>query len=264
MAVDINLIKELREITHAPLGDCKKALEEAQGDVKKAQEVLKQKGILKAGAKFGDRTTSTGVVRFTVVDGGVVGVKILCETDFVAKNEMFQKLVDEVLARLAKVSGDFTTETLAADKKTELQTYINEHVATIGEKLELGYVFKASGTAFAYNHTNNMLSGVVRYEGGDAAIAKDVALQVAAMNPAYVSMDDVPATEKEIKKQEFVADPALANKPEDIRAKIVDGKVHKYFQEDVLLEQASIKDQTKSVKDAIGSMKIIRILREMV
>lgn len=266
MAIDINLIKQLRELTKAPLGDCKSALEESEWDVNNAQEILRKKWVLKANKKL-DRETNFGIVKFNIKWDYVVWVKILCETDFVAKNEMFQKLVDETIDRLFFVDWDFETDSLNADIKNWIQSFINEHVATIWESLQLTYAFKKKIKAFAYNHTTWALSAVVFYDSETdvSSGVKDVALQIAAMNPAYLDLSSIPLELWNEKKEEFSKDPSLNSKPEDIRSKIVDGKLQKEFADETLMEQVSIKDNTKKIKDIIwNDFNIIGFMRETI
>lgn len=260
MKIDIHLVKELRDITFAPLGDCKKALEEADGDITKAQEILKEKWVLKAGKKS-DRETHCGMVKFVHKNNTVIGVKVLCETDFVAKNDMFKKLVDEMLEKVSSLHGDFDLGTMETKDKEALEQFIYEHVATIGENLQLGGVYKKEWKAYVYNHMGNTVASVVFYEGDDETAAKDAALQVAAMNPMYLSMEEIPASQIAEKTQEFTEELASSNKPADIISKIVAGKVQKHFQDDVLLEQLSIKDSTKKVQDLLRGIKITSMMR---
>ncbi len=263
MAVDINLVKELRAMTHAPLKDCKSVLEEANGDLELAQELLRQKGVLKA-AKKADRETNNGVVKFVMKDGVLAGIKILCETDFVAKNEKFMQLVDEMMQKIVDVDGEFNTESAPADLIESMTSYLQEHVGTIGENLRLDYVFRSTKKWFVYNHNGNTLSSVVFFdaEGDVDAIAKDVALQVAAMNPSFISIDEVPAEKKDALREEYTAELAESNKPEEIKEKIIEGKIYKFLQDDILLEQTSIKDWSKKIKDIVeNKMTITEILR---
>lgn len=260
MKIDINLVKELRDLTYAPLGDCKKALEEAEGDVQRAKDILKENGVLKAWKKA-DRETTCWIVKFLANNGLITGVKVLCETDFVAKNEVFQKLVDDALVKISQIPWEFTDETVDLGEREKIQTFLHENVATIGENLQLGYVFKQTGKVFVYNHMGNTISAIVWYEGDDETAAKDVALQVAAMNPMYISMEDIPADAIAEKREEFLAEFAESNKPADIKEKIIEGKIQKAFQDDVLLEQISIRDTTKTVKNMLHGIKVTKILR---
>jgi len=256
MSISIDIIKQLREMTMAPLWDCKKVLEETNGDIEQAKELLRQRWIAKASKKW-DRETHNGLVLFAKHNGFVVGVKVLCETDFVAKNETFIALVHSLLdmVKQSSIEGVFTENT--TDFFSQLQTKLDENVATVGERLVLWLVYKKAGQWYVYNHMGNLLSSVVFYEWWNDDLAKAVALQVAAMNPTYRDFDSIPAHLVEARKQQFLDELANDPKPLDIKEKIVQGKLRKFFQDDVLLDQLSIKDQTKTVADLIWSMKII-------
>ncbi len=262
MKVDLNLLKELRDITKAPLWDCKKVLIEAEGDLQKAQELLRKRWILKAWKKA-DRETNFWVVKFKILNDNVVWVKVLCETDFVAKNELFLKIVDDILEKISNLNWAFDFNSVSSEVKEDIQRMLDENVATIWESMKLADLFKDSvwTWAYVYNHMWNTISSVVWYEWWDESLAKMVVLQVAAMNPSYISMDDIPEDVYNAKKEEFMNDESLKSKLEDIRLKIVEWKLHKYFQDDVLLEQQSIVDNTKTVKNMIGDMKIKKFLR---
>ncbi len=196
-------------------------------------------------------------MKFSVSSTGLVGVKLLCETDFVAKNDAFAALVDTLLADIAAYTGDIDPDAVPESFIETLTTHLRDQAVTVGENMKIGYVIKKSGNVYAYNHMGNTIASAVFYDGvaGDVAeqAAKDAALQVAAMNPYYVSMDTVPADRVATLRSEFEAEMATSGKPADIIDKIVDGKISKALQDDVLLEQASIKDQSKKVKEVLPS-----------
>lgn len=196
-------------------------------------------------------------MKFSVSSTGLVGVKLLCETDFVAKNDAFSLLVDTLLADIAAYTGDIDPDAVPESFIETLTTHLRDQAVTIGENMKIGYVIKKSGNVYAYNHMGNTIASAVFYDGvtGDMAeqAAKDVALQVAAMNPYYVSMDTVPSDRIATLRSEFETEMAASGKPADIISKIVDGKISKALQDDVLLEQASIKDQSKKVKEVLPS-----------
>ena len=249
MAISIDLIKQLRERTLAPLGDCKKALEEAQGDIDKAQEILKQTWAAKADKKAG-RETQNGLVKFLKTDGAIVGVKLLCETDFVAKNDEFQALVDSLLERISDYGSDVDPSSVPQDLLDELSQAIKDKTATIGEAMNIGYVYKRSGDAYVYNHSG-AISAVVFYDWDDEEVAKSLALQVAAMDPQFVSIDDVPQERLDELHTQFASSDEVTSKPEHIQEQIIMWKVHKEVQDEILLEQVSITDQSKKVKDIL-------------
>ena len=162
MSISIDMIKKLRDKTLAPLGDCKEALVEANGDFDQAQEILKKRGAIKADKKA-DRETNNGVVKFVVNKGDVVGVKLLCETDFVSKNDAFNALVDSLIVAISEYSGDVDSEKIPADLMTTLETLVKDQAATIGEAMNISYVYKKAANAYAYNH-GGALSAIVFFE----------------------------------------------------------------------------------------------------
>lgn len=241
MKVDMNLLKQLRDATLASLVECKKALIEADGNLDEAKQILKEKGATKA-AKKADRETNEGATKSISKDGKVYSVTLFCETDFVAKNDTFAELVDTLLSTLEGSEDAASFEELSQDKKDALDTIVKEHVLTLGENLQLGSLFVKSGNAFVYNHNGGKVSAIVYYEGTNEDAVKEVALQITAMSPEYVSADNVPAdtiaTMTEKAKQELEGQ----NKPADIIDKIVAGKVSKGLEDFVLLEQVYIRD----------------------
>ncbi len=250
MNISIDLIKKLRDLTLAPLGDCKEALVEANGDISQAQEILKKKGAIKADKKS-DRETNNGVVKFIVKNGALVGVKLLCETDFVSKNDSFGALVDSLLDVIAAHASDVNPDAVDEALTDALMGLVKDQAVTIGEAMRIWYVIKKSGNAYAYNHMGNTLASAIFYEGTDENVAKDVALQVAAMAPEYVSVQDVPADRIEKLTAELNEEMASSNKPADIKAKIIEWRIQKSLQDDILLEQVSIKDQAKKIKETL-------------
>lgn len=251
MNISIDLIKKLRDITYAPLGDCKEALVEAQGDLENAQEILKKKGAIKADKKA-DRDTNAGVVKFVVVNNNLVGLKLLCETDFVSKNDSFGALADTIIAMIAAESADISPDTVSDALMEKLTSVLKDNAVTIGENMRVAYVIKKAGQVSVYNHTGNSLASAIFYTGegeSAASMAKDCALQVAAMNPLYASVDQVDASRIQKLTEEFTEEVAASGKPAEIVGKIVEGKVQKALQDDILGEQNSIKDPSKKVKE---------------
>lgn len=250
---DITLLKKLRDATFAPLGDCKQALEEANGDFDQAQEILRKKGILKAGKKA-ERETNEWIVKLIQNDGWLAGIKLLCETDFVAKNESFAELADVLLQKIVAHKTEVTSlESIDAGLLESLQTTIAEFIGKIGENTQLGAVILNNKTAYVYNHPGNKVASIIYYEGTDNGVAKELALQVAAMNPTFLSFDDIPADEKEKLLVEYRAEMAASGKPANIIEQIIEGKLKKTLGESVLLEQEYIRDGGKKVKELIPS-----------
>ena len=196
MNIDINLVKQLRDATFAPLGDCKNALVEAEGDLDRAQEILRQKGIAKAWKKA-DRETKEWLIKVAHNNGRTYVLKLLCETDFVAKNETFLGLFDKIFDELKDVNGEVSSfEELDASLAEKINTLVAEAVWSIGENMKVGGLHITSENAYAYSHPGDKVVSLVYYNG-DEAVAKELALQVAALDPDYLTFDDVPAEEKE-------------------------------------------------------------------
>jgi elongation factor Ts len=260
MKIDMNLIKELRDTTFAPLGDCKACLEEAEGNLEQAIELLKKKGVAKAGKKA-DRETNEGMIKVETRDGKTAGLKLLCETDFVVKNEHFQTLFTQIFDKLFTVSNNVNDFAELDDSlQAEITSLITDFVGKIGENVKIGGVLVTTDTTYAYNHPGNKVASVI-YFSGDEVVAKEVALQVAAMNPTYLTADEIPAAQKEELKIKFTEELKAAGKPEAMIENIVRGKLDKAFADDILLEQESIRDASKKVKDLLSETTIIKFTR---
>ena len=252
MKVDIKLVKQLRDMTKAPFKDVKDALEEAWGDLDKAVEILKAKGAAKA-AKKADRETKEGIVKVLETDSWVFGVKLWCETDFVAKNDMFLELADVILQKTAW-RGEFfgSWEDVPEDLKSELTSLVQEYIGKIGENLKILDLFAISKetSVYVYVHPGNRVVSLVFYKG-DEEVAKEVALQVAAMSPSFKDVASIPKQELEDLRAKFKQELADSSKPDDIVEKIVEGKLAKVFEEMVLEEQPYIRDDTQKMKDVM-------------
>lgn len=249
----MTLLKKLRDATFAPLGDCKQALEESNGDFDQAQEILRKKGILKAGKK-GDRETNEGIVKLMQNDGWLAGVKLLCETDFVAKNESFHELADILLEKvLAHKQEIMNLDSVDAGLLETLNTIVAEHVGKLAENIKLGDVILNNKVAYVYNHPGNRVASIIYYEGTDNGVAKELALQVAAMNPTYTSFDEIPSEDRDNLLNEYRKEMAESGKPANIVEQIIEGKIKKTLGENVLLEQEYIRDGSKKIKDIIPS-----------
>lgn len=259
---NIELLKQLREITFAPLKDCKEALIESGDDLEKAQEILKKKWIAKAGDRT-ERETKEGIVRVEEIDGKIVGLKLLCETDFVAKNENFQALFASVLAKIAKSEKEVAKiEDLESTIAQTIDEEVKEFMGKTGENMNIGGVLVTTQKAFVYNHPGNRVASLIFFEGGNDEIAKELALQVTAMNPTFVSFDQVDKEEIAKLTEEFGAELKAAGKPEAMIAQIVDGKIKKALADNVLLEQEYIRDGAKKIKDILPEdMKIHKFIR---
>ena len=250
-------VKELREKTGAGMMDCKKALEACEGDMDKAIDWLREKGIAKA-AKKESRIAAEGLTEAVGDDNNAIIFEVNCETDFVTKNEKFHDLIVEL--RNALISSD--CKNLEEAKEVKLQDgktiaeRIVEETATIGEKISFRRferITKNDDEVFGiYSHMGGKITTVVVLKGKDRDVARDVAMQAAAMNPIAVNRDSVPADvvehEKEMIKAEMKNDPKNEKKPEDILDKMATGKLGKFFKENCLVEQDFIKDSSMTVE----------------
>ena len=245
-------VSKLRKMTGAGMMDCKKALQEANGDFDKATEIIRKKGQAVAN-KRADREAREGVVLAKSTQDGKHGVMIVlnCETDFVAKNADFIKFGQSILDLAAeKQPADLEAlKSLKLDGKS-INDAVTEEIGVIGEKLEIPFYSKIDAESVtAYIHPGNMLASMIGLNKGvsDAQTGKDVAMQVAAMNPVAVDKDnvaqDVIDKELEIGKEQARKE----GKPEEILEKIAMGKLNKFFKENTLLNQAFVKDNKKSV-----------------
>jgi elongation factor Ts len=252
-------VAKLRRVTLAGMMDCKKALEEADGNFDKAIEIIRKKGQAVAN-KRADREATEGVVLSKVTSDGKLGVMIVLnsETDFVAKNANFQELANKILdTALAKNPADLEAlNALPMDGGT-VNGRVTEFVGIIGEKLEVSYFEKIEAAHVqAYIHPGNRLATLVGFTkaGIDGQVYKDVAMQVAAMNPVAVDKTDVPekiiAQEIEIGKDQARRD----GKPEEMLEKIAQGKLVKFFKESTLLNQEFVKDNKKTIAQYLKSV----------
>ena len=259
MAITAQMVKELREKTGAGMMDCKKALTETDGNMEAAIDYLREKGIAKA-AKKGDRIAAEGLTYIQVEGNEAVILEVNSETDFVAKNEGFQVLVKELAAHLLAKKPASVEEALAQtmDNGATVEAHINEAIAKIGEKLTLrrfAIATKSDADAFGgYLHMGGRIGVLTVLEGStDEAAAKDVAMHIAALKPLYISRDAV--TEEEIERERKVLTEQALNegKPEKIVAKMVEGRLGKFFEEICVLDQAFVKNPDQKVGQFIAT-----------
>ncbi|SDH93449.1 translation elongation factor Ts [Alteribacillus bidgolensis] len=259
MAISASMVKELREKTGAGMMDCKKALTETDGNMDEAVNYLREKGISKA-AKKADRVAAEGLTYVTNEGNKAVIVEVNAETDFVAKNENFQTLVQNIADYLLEKEPADVEAALSGEIENgaTLEAYINDQIAKIGEKISLRrfeVVQKDDNAAFgAYLHMGGRIGVLTLLEGTtDEDLAKDIAMHVAAINPSYVSRDEVPAEETE-KEREVLKQQALnEGKPENIVEKMVEGRINKYFEQICLLDQEFVKDSDQKVGKYVKS-----------
>lgn len=262
-------VKALREKSGAGMMDCKGALDEANGDIEKALELLRLKG-LKGVTKREGRTTSNGLVVARVSDGKGMLIELACETDFVAKAENFVALAEKV-ADAAAAAGSETVEAAlgaSVDGKT-VSDVIIDAAAILGEKVELRKLeIVAAPAVDTYLHRTSrdlppQVGVLLGYEGSDAETAHDVAVHIAAFSPLYLTREDVPADL--VAKERSIAEETARNegKPEAALAKIVEGRVNGFFKENVLLEQDFAKDNKFSVAKVLenAGLKVTGFIR---
>ena len=241
------LVKELRERTGLGLLECKKALAAAGGDVEVAIEELRKSSGMKAAKKAG-RTAADGVVAIRIaVDGksGVIG-EVNSETDFVARDENFAGFVAQVMDKAVELQTDDVGAVAGGDIEDARQALVQK----IGENISvrrIGVVSATDGVVGGYVHGNNRIAVLVELAGGDEELAKDVAMHVAAVNPAVVSPADMPEELLQKEREIYAAQAADSGKPPEIVEKMIEGRVRKYLSENSLTEQAFVKDPDTTV-----------------
>jgi elongation factor Ts len=271
MAVTAEAVKALRERTGAGMMECKKALVETNGDLEAAAEIMRKSGLAKADKKAG-RIAAEGVI---VIERSADGrqaalVEVNSETDFVARENDFQAFAADV-AKAALAAKPADLEALLATPlptgKTVEQTR-RELIARIGENIGVRrFELIDTDAALATYRHGTRIGVVVAMQGGDATLGHDLAMHIAAINPQYLSADDVPgdavAKEKEIFVAQVAQDPKSAGKPAEIVAKMVDGKMRKYLGEITLLGQPFVKDDKQAVGDVLkkANAKVVRYVR---
>ena len=258
MAITAAQVNDLRQRTGAGMMDCKRALEEANGDIQKAIEILRKKGASVA-AKRAEKSANEGLVVTKLSEDKKSGtiLEINCETDFVAKSEDFVNLAKFVIDAVHKNKPKNVEELM---KNSDVQDKLNDVLGKVGEKIEISRfdIMQANdGLLVDYIHMGSKLGVLIKFEdvkaGNDELylIGKDMAMQVAAMNPISVKREDVPkdTVDKEIEIYKELA--KKEGKPEQMLEKIALGRLNKFYQENVLLEQAFIKDNSKTVSDLL-------------
>ena len=257
-------VKELRDKTGAGMMDCKKALSETDGDLAKAIDWLREKGISKA-AKKADRVAAEGLTRAVVSGNRAVVFEVNSETDFVAKNEQFLELLNVLSDVLVNSNVKNLEEALALDVNGKtVEALVVDATATIGEKITLRRVEaleKTDAEVFgSYVHMGGKISVIAKLSAtDDADVAKDMAMQVASMNPSFISRNHMPADfiehERKIQTEIIKNDEALASKPEGVLKGILEGRLSKSLQDSSLVDQLFFKDQDKKVADVLKAAK---------
>ncbi|MCQ2518514.1 MAG: translation elongation factor Ts [Lachnospiraceae bacterium] len=283
-AITASMVKELREQTGAGMMDCKKALAETDGNMEEAVEVLRKSGAAKA-EKKASRIAAEGIAKAVIDGGNAVVVEVSSETDFVAKNEVFQSFVESVAKQALKSSlnGGLDGEDIEAllsenyveDSSKTVKDALVEKTATIGEKLSIRRFEKASGdVVVSYIHGGGRIGVLVAADGANDDAAKEaltnVAMQVAALNPKYISDADVDQAyidhETEIIKAQMEADPKEAAKPENVKQGMIKGRISKLLKDVVLLDQVYVKaeDGKQTVANYLASVNKALVIKKIV
>ena len=266
--ITASLVKELREKTGAGMMDCKKVLTETDGDLEKAAELLRERGIAKAAKKSG-RIAAEGLVEAYVSEDGKVGavVEVNAETDFVAKNEEFKKFVMDVAKQVVennpKTVEDLLAEPSIAESGKTVNEVLVEKIATIGENMSIRRFarFETDGLVEKYIHGDGKIAVLVNMKNGSKELAKDICMQIAAARPEYVKREEVPADriekEKEILKQQTINE----GKPEAIAEKVVMGRINKFYEEICLVDQEFVKDPSQKVSQVLKDATVVEFAR---
>lgn len=258
MAVTAELVKKLRDKSGAGMLDCKKALISVNGDFEAAFDELRKSGIAKAAKKAG-RSTKEGKVFITVNAGVAAALEVLCETDFVSKNEKFNAFAEAVLDRVAAydADGEVSEKVQEAEKESVVGM-----ISTIGENMQLRRAakWKTSGKVGSYLHMGGRIGVLVEVNGEiSAAVLADLCMHIAAFSPQFIDENDVPA--EVIEKEKEIAKAQLAGKPDNIVENIVKGKINKWYTEVCVSRQPWLKDDKSCFAKVAPNAKIKRFLR---
>ena len=256
--VTASLVKELREKTGAGMMDCKKVLTETDGDMEKAIELLRERGIAKAAKKSG-RVAAEGLVEAVVSEDGKSGaiIEVNSEKDFVAKNEEFKTFVNDVAKQVLETNPKDVEELLAQEAKFEAGKTVQEalvgKIATIGENLSIRRFarFESEGLVEKYIHGDGKIAVLVNMKKGNAEVAKDICMQIAAARPEYVKRDNVPQERVDKEMEILKVQTMNEGKPEAIAEKIVMGRIGKFYEEICLVDQAFVKDPNMKVSELL-------------
>jgi elongation factor Ts len=252
------IVKELRERTGAGMMDCKKALVATEGDMEKAIDFLREKGLSQAAKKAG-RVAAEGAVVAYVTEDGKTGaiVEVNCETDFVGKNENFQALAKSIAELIVKTNPADVDALLASEMQGKtVKDVVTEAIAKIGENISVRRFVRyesAEGKVYSYIHGGGKIGVLVDMKGGDAELGKDIAMQVAAANPQFLNRNEVPDSELEHEKDILTEQARNEGKPENIIAKMVMGRINKYYKEVCLVDQEFIRDGDLTISKLLKS-----------
>jgi len=250
--ISASLVKELREQTGAGMMDCKRTLEETGGDLEAAKRLLREKGMASAG-KRADRSTPEGLVGYRVSDGRGTLVAVGCETEPVSKNDAFQTFAEKALDTVEQ-EGAAAVESLEQERR-ELVGKLGENIRVVGASR-----FEAADgeTVVAYVHPPaNKIGAMVKVRGGSEEQARDLAMHISFARPRFVDRDQVPTAEVEAERDVLSTSDDVLSKPENVREKIVEGRIQKWFADAVLLDQAWYREAGQTVREAIGGMEVV-------
>ena len=258
--ISASLVKELREKTGAGMMDCKKVLTETDGDMDKAAELLRERGITKA-AKKSDRIAAEGLVYCYVSDDKKVGVvlEVNAETDFVAKNDEFRKFVADTAKQIATTNPAnveaLLEEASLEDSSKTVKDILTDKIATIGENMSVRRFerFESTGLVESYIHGDGKIGVLVDFPKGEETVAKDVCMQIAAARPEYLNREEVPADVVEHEMGILKAQAMNEGKPAEIAEKMVLGRIGKFYGEICLLEQDFVKDPSIKVQKLLDN-----------
>ncbi len=254
MQITASLVKELRERTGAGMMDCKKALQDANGDIDVAIEEMRKSGAAKAAKKAG-RIAAEGIITIKQDGNNVIILEINCETDFVAKDENFLAFANNVIESIAKQTPSNVDELMTLDISGQSIEEANQQlIAKIGEKITIRRFenFSLSGQIGTYLH-GSRIGVIVELDGGDETLAKDIAMHIAASKPVCVSEDQVPQDMLDKEKEIFTAQAEESGKPAEIIEKMVTGRINKFLKEITLLGQPFVKDPDQTVEKLLKS-----------
>ena len=268
--VTASQVKDLREKTGAGMMDCKKVLTETDGDMERAIELLRERGIAKA-AKKSDRIAAEGLVDAYVSEDGKIGavVEVNAETDFVAKNDEFKNFVKDVAKQIAQTNPANVEELLNAKSIVETDKTVNEvltnKIATIGENMSIRRFarYESESLVSKYIHGEGKIGVLVELENGNEELAKDICMQIAAAKPEFLDRESVPAERVEKEMEILKAQAMNEGKPAEIAEKMVQGRIGKFYGEICLVEQEFVKNPDMKIKQLLESKgaKVVRFTR---
>ena len=267
MDITASMVKDLREKTGAGMMDCKKALVETNGDMDKAIDYLREKGITKA-AKKADRIAAEGLSNIYIDGNNAVVIEVNSETDFVAKNAEFKELIDKIgNAILASEAGSMEEALEIKVENDTVNDLIVNATAKIGEKISLRRfekVTKNDNEVFgSYLHMGGKISSLIVIEGGSEEVAKDIAMQAAAMRPLYMTVESVPAEDLEHEKSVIKEQVINEGKKLEFADKIIEGRISKFYEEVVLTNQKFIKDSSLTISNYLNNnnAKLVKMIK---